>query len=329
MSLPRTPTDKFIAQVCENLGSDTITAEQISASEFIEQRIFEHAKLLDPEMVEKLGQFVIKDHAWFVIKDDYLCIIYKKFIGSEWTPNGVQNYEAFANIFNRHYPDVDAHYKEMIMQGSQIRGREKGNFYALCFKLEVVLDKIFVKQPVKPEPLKGQENLTRESVFYGDQYRTIPENRIDIFKYYDENFNEKTYVQSKPDAKAEWRKTDKYQKEVEGFKKICSDTKYKTEVERIIAILKDYTQDDSAWCRFWAGYWNRNHLDAIKAIYQNVNEHTTESDLLKNLKKIKLDNQEGSCAIIIDYLERKGVQVDINKNDQSNEKTPLNSRKQI
>lgn len=76
-------------------------------------------------------------------------------------------------------------------------------------------------------------------------------------------------------------------------------------INNALILLNDYTQFNSAWLRFWHCYWNRHHVREVNVVVQKVNDNqiTTLDDLLVELNKIELVNQNGSLARHIKEIE--------------------------
>lgn len=72
-------------------------------------------------------------------------------------------------------------------------------------------------------------------------------------------------------------------------------------VVQAIALLRDYTQYDSAWARFCLGHWDRHHTGAVERVLKTKPKSLDE--LLKGLDGIKLENSQGSLARRILYIK--------------------------
>lgn len=147
----------------------TIDASEIEKSEFIENLIFQHAKLLDPNILKGMV-FPINDNAQFTIdKKGYCVVAYKQLFG-------VKKHEEIAYIFNKHYKDIDAHVVPVmgLFSSQNPDSGKQGYFYAIRFKTDVLLEKVLIKNPTIPQ-LVGFEakNLRNKSkLVTTDEYRS-------------------------------------------------------------------------------------------------------------------------------------------------------------
>jgi len=78
----------------------------------------------------------------------------------------------------------------------------------------------------------------------------------------------------------------------------------KTDLEKALSLLNDYTQHNSWWGRVIAGYWNRHHVTEVNDIVLSIENNTIQTipQLLAHLKTISLVNHEGSLAKTIEYI---------------------------
>ncbi|KTD52822.1 DUF5617 domain-containing protein [Legionella quateirensis] len=71
-------------------------------------------------------------------------------------------------------------------------------------------------------------------------------------------------------------------------------------------LLNDYTKGDSSIARFFSGHWNRHHTkeiaDVVRAIDSGVIKDVPQ--LIQVLKLIPLENNQGSLAKRINFIER-------------------------
>lgn len=105
----------------------------------------------------------------------------------------------------------------------------------------------------------------------------------------------------------EWRKSPKYKRETASFNEIWKNEKYTTDSERIIACLYHYTSEDQfipPLYRFFNGHWDRHHIVRVNAIC-TASDEKDAAILLSEIKQIKLDNPQGTCATLIDFLEQE------------------------
>jgi hypothetical protein len=159
-------TAEFINKISKEHSKDI---NEIEKSEFIENLIFQHAKLLDPNALKDMV-FPIDNNAQFTIdKKGYCVVAYKKLIG-------IKQHEEIAYIFNKHYKDIDAHVvRVMGLFSSQYpTSRKQGYFYSLRFKADVLLEKVLIKDPTIPQ-LAGfdAKNLREKSkLVVTNEYRS-------------------------------------------------------------------------------------------------------------------------------------------------------------
>ncbi|MFT4059684.1 MAG: DUF5617 domain-containing protein [Legionella sp.] len=87
---------------------------------------------------------------------------------------------------------------------------------------------------------------------------------------------------------------------------IVNQRKLETKLDKALALLNDYTKNDSMLMRFFHGHFNRHHTREVsllvKKFMQNQNKASLEA-LINDLDKIKLCNPEGSLARRIQYIK--------------------------
>lgn len=102
--------------------------------------------------------------------------------------------------------------------------------------------------------------------------------------------------------------------DLENIIKIWKTTSSTNLVDKILALLKDYTGDNSRVARFFSGKLNRSHIDVIvkisnaidniKKLENNFNDFTNTicQWILKCLMEIPLNNPKGTLATIIQIV---------------------------
>ncbi len=72
-------------------------------------------------------------------------------------------------------------------------------------------------------------------------------------------------------------------------------------------ILDDYTKSNSAVSRFFHGHWNRHHVTEVHAIVMRIDgkngkQITSTNELIAELRRITLSNNNGSLARRLDFI---------------------------
>lgn len=93
----------------------------------------------------------------------------------------------------------------------------------------------------------------------------------------------------------------KISRETNNFNNIWDNDKYKTDEERVIALMKDYTRHNWA-ARAVAGHWDRNHVSALTKICKQAKGKSAQK-LVEELLDISLYNQNGTLSHLIHFLQ--------------------------
>ncbi|HIF0232347.1 TPA: DUF5617 domain-containing protein [Legionella pneumophila] len=102
----------------------------------------------------------------------------------------------------------------------------------------------------------------------------------------------------------QWHNSRKYKNERAHFETLWNDPKYPTHEEKILALLRDYTKNNSATARFFSGNWNRKNLEMVHAVSLLAKNKTTQ-ELLNELHNIPLTNSQGTLATIIELVDER------------------------
>jgi len=150
-----------------------LSAEDIHKSEFIENKLFGHAKKINPGAAETIPSFEIDRNAQFNIDaENYLLVAYKKLYG-------LQYHEKIAYIYNKQYPDADAHVK---------RWRAKPGFfyYAVCLKAGVFLKNVLdeIKAESSPSQNISENELKEKSKLRTERFSFIRNDEIGNHEMY-------------------------------------------------------------------------------------------------------------------------------------------------
>ncbi|MGE3921233.1 MAG: DUF5617 domain-containing protein [Gammaproteobacteria bacterium] len=87
-----------------------------------------------------------------------------------------------------------------------------------------------------------------------------------------------------------------------------SDAQYTNDEDRIRAILRDYTGDNSTVKRLLTMRWNRHHVTKIELIHDGSGTSKVQSIYTK-LKKIPLIGADGYIRTLIMFIEQKHPEV--------------------
>lgn len=84
---------------------------------------------------------------------------------------------------------------------------------------------------------------------------------------------------------------------------------YLSNMDKSKALLIDYTKNNSKWCRFWTGHWNRHHLKAVQSIVDRLENNHPEAitdleKLMDELDKINPENNKGSLAKRMKFIRQ-------------------------
>ena len=140
---------------------------------------------------------------------------------------------------------------------------------------------------------------------------SIYKNILKIGESHDEKVWNKKLQAFTPHQKSYWRDLEKIWRK--------SSHVIRSEEEKIIDILNDYTKNNSKFMRFFTLHWNRHHVSAIQAVVNEAQNKTSEQ-LLKKIENIKLVNTQGSVATIIDFIKANlNISEDQPDNDFRNE----------
>ena len=105
-----------------------------------------------------------------------------------------------------------------------------------------------------------------------------------------------------------WRETDKYQCEYKHFAEIWDSAGDNEEItgRQVLALLKDYTQNNNAWARLIHLHW-RHHAKSVHEIYRS-DKDATPTEILAKIKIVKVGNDQGTLATLIDFVNNKITQ---------------------
>lgn len=85
-------------------------------------------------------------------------------------------------------------------------------------------------------------------------------------------------------------------------------------LEKIRALLDDYTKSNSAPNRFFHGHWNRHYVAAVADIVKMIDDGETNITKVRDeLAKIKPTNLEGSLARRMDFIAKELGPIDRNQ----------------